>query len=229
MSCHAYIPARAGSKGLPGKNIHPFAGRPLIAWTIEAARAAKGVDRVIVSTDGEDIARVAEAEGAEIAWRPAHLSGDTALPKDALRYHYLEMAEPDRPEIMVLLQPTSPLRRSSDIETCVSAVASGEWDSACTFKRADTNPYRAWKIEHEAVVTFIDGIDPWQPRQALPDAIELNGAVYAVRAKPFLDDPGPGFVIGRSKPVMMDEARSADIDTALDLLIAELIRDNLER
>lgn len=229
MSCHAYIPARAGSKGLPGKNIHPFAGRPLIAWTIEAARAAKGVDRIIVSTDGEEIARVAEAEGAEIAWRPEHLSGDTALPKDALRYHYFEMAEPERPEILVLLQPTSPLRRPSDIEACVSAVASGEWESACTFKQADTNPYRAWKTERGMVAPFIDGINPWQPRQALPDAIELNGAVYAVCAGPFFDDPGPGFVVGRSKPVMMDKARSADIDTAMDLLIAEMVRDSLER
>jgi CMP-N,N'-diacetyllegionaminic acid synthase len=229
VSCHAYIPARAGSKGLPGKNIRPFAGRPLIAWTIEAARAARGVDRVIVSTDGEEIARAAEAEGAEIAWRPAHLSGDAALPKDALRHHYLEMSEADRPDILVLLQPTSPLRRPADIEACVSAVASGEWESACTFKKAGTNPYRAWKVRDGAVTTFIDGADPWQPRQALPEAIELNGAVYAVRAKPFFDDPGPGFLIGRSKPIMMDEARSADIDTALDLRIAELIRDGLER
>lgn len=223
MKCHAYILARAGSKGLPRKNVLALAGKPLIAWSIEAALNAKGVDRVFVSTDGSEIAEVADKTGAEVVWRPDHLSDDTALPKDALRFHIGEMPAADRPDIVVLLQPTSPLRTVADIEACVEAVTREGWDSACTFKSADTNPHRAWKIADGELETFLPNIDPWLPRQALPEALELNGAVYAVRTSVFLADTSASFVVGRAKAVLMDSARSIDIDTQLDLRIAELM------
>lgn len=228
MSTHAYIPARAGSKGLPRKNVLPFAGKPLLAWTVEAAIAAKHIDRVIVSTDGEEIADAAKQAGAEVAWRPPELSDDTALPKDALRYHYDAMEPGDRPDVLVLLQPTSPLRLPSDIDACADAVLRDGWDSACTFKPAETNPHRAWRDDGGELRPFIEDANPWAPRQALPPAIQLNGAVYAVRASVFFEDTSPSFLVGRAKAVLMQAERSVDIDTALDMRLAEIVKAHLD-
>ncbi|MBR9824352.1 MAG: acylneuraminate cytidylyltransferase family protein [Alphaproteobacteria bacterium] len=228
MKIHAFITARAGSKGLPRKNVLPFAGKPLIAWTIEAALAARTLDRVFVSTDGDEIAKVSEEWGAEVAWRPAELASDTALPKDALRYHHDAMSKDERPDVIVLLQPTSPLRLPADIDACVDAVVQEGWDSACTFKSADTNPHRAWRDDGGQLRPFIENSNPWAPRQALPTAIQLNGAVYAVRTDVFFADSSPSFLVGRAKAVIMSSERSVDIDTALDMRLAEVTKAHLD-
>src|ERR687886_659490 len=103
------IPARGGSKGIPGKNLVPLCGRPLLAWTVGAACAARGLDRVVVSTDSPEIAATARELGADVLERPAELARDETPMYDVL-LHALE--ELGRPEILVLLQPTSPLRRA---------------------------------------------------------------------------------------------------------------------
>lgn len=212
----AFIPARAGSKGLPGKNIIDLAGKPLIGYTIDAALHCDMINHVVVSTDGEDIARVAKACGANVEMRPDELASDTALPKDALRYHLSQMDT--LPDVIVLLQPTSPLRIVDDIAACLTPVLSGEADSAATFVASTQSPYREWTCAKDGSVSpAIPDHDPWRPRQALPQTYRLNGAVYAVRTDLFLSDNSHSFLPGRNRMVLMPDERSIDIDVRDDL------------
>jgi len=179
----AVVPARGGSKSIPKKNIRPLGGRPLIAWSIEAARAVPEIDRIIVSTDDPEISRVAQASGAEVYVRPGELATDEALVIDTIR-HLIEVlnGQGEPAQIMVLLEPTCPLRSSEDISRCIRQLVEGNLDSVATFKHADLNPHRAWRIVDGKPRSFSDNVDPWQPRQKLPPAFQLNGAVYAFRA-----------------------------------------------
>ncbi|GJL96028.1 MAG: acylneuraminate cytidylyltransferase [Hyphococcus sp.] len=219
----AFVLARSGSKGLPGKNIKPLAGKPLLVWSVEAALSCPEVDEVIVSTDGEDIAEAGRAAGAQIMMRPATLASDTAPPKEAIRYHIDEIKPADRPDIIVLLQPTSPLRAVKDISACVISVRDHGNDSCATFIEAPGDVFRAWKKTDKGMAPLYDGHDPWARRQDLPAAFVLNGAVYAVRAAPFLADHSINWLPGKSDMTVMPAERSIDIDTALDFDFAELV------
>src|SRR4051812_9092213 len=129
----AVIPARGGSKTVPGKNVKPLAGKPLLVWSIEAAKAVPEIDRVIVSTDDDGIRALALKHGAEAYRRPASLAGDEALVIDALRDLIATLrAEGERAELMVLLEPTSPLRTSADVQVCLRALVDGKKDSVAT-------------------------------------------------------------------------------------------------
>lgn len=222
----AVVPARGGSKSIPRKNLAPLGGRPLIAWSIEVARASKLVDRVLVSTDDREIGDVAASLGAEVYWRPAELATDDAVVIDALRDVIRQLGqEGETADILVLLEPTCPLRSVEDVEGCVNLIADG-WDSAATFQAAELHPHRAWRITDGGPRPFIDGAVPWLPRQKLPPAFQLNGAVYAVRMDLLLDESEIGLLVGRSAALVMPAERSVDIDTALDLAVAEaLLRD----
>ena len=126
----AVIPARGGSKGLPRKNLRPLAGKPLIAWSIAAAKAAAGIDRVAVSTEDAEIGSVAAAHGAEVLWRPAALATDEATTIAVLQY----IARDQAPEAgtFVVLQPTSPLRDLGLIDECLAAYRTGGHDNLAT-------------------------------------------------------------------------------------------------
>ncbi|MEO1040298.1 MAG: acylneuraminate cytidylyltransferase family protein [Pseudomonadota bacterium] len=220
----AFILARAGSKGLPGKNVRPLAGKPLIAWSVEAALAAPRVTDVIVSTDGEDIAEAGRAAGAEVMMRPDALANDTALPKDAIRHHLDAMASAGRvPDIVMLLQPTSPLRAVDDLEDCLTRLIADGFDSAATFTGADTHPFQAFREVDGSPLGFVEGESPWRPRQALPPAYQLTGSVYAAWREPFLAEAGPGFLVGRAGMVVTPAQRAVDIDTIADFKMAEFM------
>ena len=122
----AVIPARGGSKSIPGKNIRPLGGKPLLAWSIEVARQVSEIDRIIVSTDDAEIAAVAKANGAEVYPRPPHLATDEALVIDALKdlLQTLE-SEHETTEWVVLLEPTCPLRTADDVRECLKLIAQG--------------------------------------------------------------------------------------------------------
>lgn len=228
MTITAFILARAGSKGLPSKNIIPFMGRPLITWSISAAKACQHIDHVIVSTDGNDIAQVACKAGADVMMRPSALSDDIALPKDAIRYHLGQIAkEGSMPEISILLQPTSPLRIPSDITRCIDSILEDGYDSAATFVKTPSSPYRAWLKTDDGPKPFLSDHNPWRPRQELPSTFSLNGAVYAVKTDIFLADNTHSFLPGKSHMVEMPKERSIDIDSALDLKIAEAVKLSL--
>lgn len=224
----AIVPARAGSKSVPLKNLKDLGGKPLIAWPIEVALATPEIDRVIVSTDGEQIAEVARAYGAEVSMRPAELASDTAIVADVLRHHIRELrAEGETARYMVLLEPTSPFRLPRDISACLRALEEKGLDSVATFMEPHLNPHRAWRIEGDIVEPFIKGAVPWLPRQLQPKAFQLNGAVYGFVMDELTDDRA-GLLFGRTGAVMMDQRRSIDIDTSFDFVVANaLLAENV--
>jgi CMP-N,N'-diacetyllegionaminic acid synthase len=217
------VPARGGSKSIPGKNIKPLLGKPLLVWSIDVARQVKEIDRIIVSTDDPGIAAVGEASGAEIYLRPAHLATDEALVIDALKdlLDRLEL-EGAKPEWVVLLEPTCPLRTDEDVRKCLELVSQGGYDSVATFKDADLNPHRAWRLTDGVPEVFIPGAVPWLPRQKLPKAYQLNGAVYIFRAS-LLAEEAKSLLVGRLGAVLMPRERSQDIDDHLDFMIVEAL------
>lgn len=160
----AVVPARGGSKSVPGKNIRPLGGKPLLAWSIDVARQMSEIDRIIVSTDDEQIASVGRAHGAEIYARPAHLATDESLVIEALKDLIQTLrAEGETAEWIVLLEATCPLRTVEDVRECLKLVGEGGYDSAATFKDAELNPHRAWRIVDRSPEVFIPGAIPWLP------------------------------------------------------------------
>jgi CMP-N,N'-diacetyllegionaminic acid synthase len=222
----AVIPARGGSKSVPGKNIRPLAGKPLLAWSIDVARQVTEIDRIIVSTDDSQIASVGRAYGAEIYERPPHLATDDALVIDALKDLLQTIqAEHATPEWVILLEPTCPLRSAHDVRECLELVGQENCDSVATFKDAELNPHRAWRIVEGTPEVFIDGAIPWLPRQKLPRAYQLNGAVYVFRAS-LLAQETKSLLVGNIGAVLMPRERSQDIDDSLDFTIVEtLLKD----
>lgn len=222
------IPARAGSKSIPDKNIRDLAGKPLLAWSIEVAKKSKYVDRIIVSTDGEKIAAVSAQFGAEVLTRPSELAHDSSLVIDSLRHVIATLKhEGDKSAVFVLLEPTSPLRLPSDVDNVIEKLVMGDFDSVATFRPAELNPHRAWKIIDGQVCTFIDGAVPWLPRQMQPEAWQLNGAVYAFIINKLPSD-GVSILFGKMGCVIMPEERSLDIDNSIQFEIASaLLKDRI--
>jgi CMP-N,N'-diacetyllegionaminic acid synthase len=219
----AVVPARGGSKGVPHKNIVPLGGKPLLAWPIDVARAVAYIDRTIVSTDDDTIADVARRHGAEVYRRPERLATDTALVIDALRDLIERLrAEGEESRIMVLLEATCPFRAVEDVDNCLEMLVRGAKDSVATFNAAELNPHRAWTIDKGTPTPFIPGADPWQPRQKLPPAYQLNGAVYAFRTDR-LPSGTSALVYGESAAVIIPAERCLDIDTSFDFAIAETL------
>lgn len=219
----AIVPARGGSKSIPGKNIRTLGGKPLLVWSVEVAKEVEEIDRIIVSTDDEQIASVGRDCGAEVYRRPPHLATDEALVIDAIK----DLVEKVRQEggvleWIVLLEPTCPLRTSEDVRACLSLVAEGTYDSVATFKEAELNPHRAWRLVDGTPQVFIPGAIPWLPRQKLPKAYQLNGAVYVFRAD-ILADESKSLLVGRLGAVTMPRERSQDIDDSVDFMIVEAL------
>jgi CMP-N-acetylneuraminic acid synthetase len=219
----AVIPARGGSKSVPGKNIRAVGGKPLLAWSIEVARQVSEIDRIIVSTDDAQIASVGLAYGAEVYQRPPHLATDEALVIDALKDLLQTLrAEGETPEWVILLEPTCPLRTPEDVCSCLKLIAQGGYDSVATFKDAELNPHRAWRIIDGVPEVFIPGAVPWLPRQKQPKAYQLNGAVYVFRAN-LLAEEAKSLLVGRLGAVLMPRDRSQDIDDSVDFTIVEAL------
>lgn len=219
----ALIPARGGSKGLPGKNIAPLCGKPLIAWSIEAARASRHVDDVAVTTDDDSIAAVARQSHCPVVDRPDHLATDAAPIEDAL-FHALDVLGNrwgNRWDILVLLQPTSPLRCAADIDGCIETMMAACAPCALTVCDPGKSPYWMYTLAEggrmEPVIPGIEG----RRRQDLPDAYALNGAVYVADVA-WLRQNGK-FMSPQTVAHIMPRERSIDVDSALDLTIAKAI------
>jgi N-acylneuraminate cytidylyltransferase/CMP-N,N'-diacetyllegionaminic acid synthase len=220
----ALIPARGGSKGLPGKNIRELAGRPLLAWSIEAARQSRYVDFVALSTDSRDIADVAEAEGVPVPFlRPAHLATDSASSFDAL-VHALDWyaGNGERFDLVVWLQPTSPLRTAADIDQAIELYF--EKQAAAIVSVCETDHHPWWSNVLPADGNMADFLRPEvlnANRQELPVYYRLNGAIY-LGAPEFLRKNGSFFGSG-TYAYPMPDARSVDIDSLMDFRIAEAV------
>lgn len=226
MKATAFIFARGGSKGLPGKNIRPLAGKPLIAWSIEHALAVKRIDRVIVSTDSEEIAAVARKYGAEVPFiRPAELARDDSPEWLAWRHalNYLQEKDGVLPTAMVSLPATAPLRSPLDIENCLDEFEKGDADIVITVSEAHRSPYfNMVKTNEDGTVGLV--IPPQSAiarRQDVPVVYDMATVAYAAR---------PEFVLtknalfeGRVRAVKVPTERAVDIDTLLDFQMAECL------
>ena len=213
----AIIPARGGSKGVPRKNVRPVAGKPLIAWNIEAARNARMVDEVYVSTDDGEIAAISERYGAKVVRRPAEISGDTASSESAL-LHVIDTlaAQGVNPEEIVFMQCTSPLTASEDIDACVEKLEASGADSAFTAKEFF---YFIWKVLPDGSCDGINHDKRFRPRrQDREPQYEENGAVYVMRTDGFLKAKHRFF--GKTVMSLMPESRCFEIDTEFDLEVA---------
>jgi CMP-N-acetylneuraminic acid synthetase len=220
---YALIPARGGSKGLPGKNIKNFCGKPLIAWTIEAAFACPCIERVIVSSDDEEIMSVSREYGAEVPFkREPRLSGDAASTVDVV-IDALNLCP--EAKTVVLLQPTSPLRMSVDIKNALNAYFDAGAKSCVSVSEAVQSPYLMFSISDQQTLVSLLKRSESLRRQELPTAYILNGAIYIAdvewlkRTQTFLDL--------NTLPYVMPSSRSVDIDTLEDFKYAEyLINEN---
>lgn len=212
------IPARGGSKGLPGKNIRPLAGKPLLAWTIEAARGSRYLDRIVLSSDDEAILACGRQWGAETPFvRPRHLAADDA-PGMAVVLHALEQLPGY--DWVVLLQPTSPLRLAQDIDAAIERLHDCGAPACVSVTAVDKSPY--WMY-------FLSGEHCLQPvlplseravnRQCLPDIYVLNGAVYVAEIAGL--QASGSFLGGGAVAYVMPASRSVDIDTERDFALAE--------
>lgn len=219
MSVCAVIPARAGSKGIPGKNLRRLNGKPLIAHTIEAALNAACVERVLVSTDSAEIAKVALGYGAEVpALRPAELAGDSSAVIDAVE-HLLSVLRGYHPEYIALLQPTSPLRRSQDIDAAFRHLQRCAAPSILGVSEAASHPFLCRKIEEGILKPFIESPLNDARRQDLPSAYVLNGAIYIAQTAVLTEFRS--WNVAGALAYVMSAARSVDIDSELDLAWAE--------
>ena len=208
----AVIPARGGSKGLPGKNILPVQGRPLLAWTADAALAARALDRVVVSSDADAILAAARACGVEPLRRPAELATDTATTLDVI-VHALD-ACPGH-DIVVVLQPTSPLRTAADIDGALERFAATGAPSCVSVCEAEQSPYWMYRLgAGQALLPVVDGTPQATRRQDLPTVYVLNGAVYVADAAWLRTTRA--FVAAGTVAHVMPVERSLDIDTAQD-------------
>jgi len=208
----AVVPARGGSKGLPGKNILPVRGRPLLAWTADAALAARALDRVVVSSDSDAILAAARACGVEALRRPAELATDTATTLDVV-LHALD-ACPGH-DVAVVLQPTSPLRTAADIEGALERFAASGAPACVSVCEAEQSPYLMYRLgDDETLLPIVDGATQATRRQDLPAVYVLNGAVYVADATWLRTTRA--FVAAGTVAYVMPAERSLDIDTRRD-------------
>ena len=221
----AVIPARAGSKGLPRKNIRPVGGIPLVCWTWMAARSVPAIDRLIVTTDDPEVVALARDAGVEVPFlRPPHLASDTAS-AFAVAEHALGWLDEDegyRPDVVVWLQPTSPLRSAEDIAGAIAVHEKGQGAVVVGVCSAEHHPFWSVGMDQEGVLFPLADRGPAVTRrQDLPDAYRINGAIYVIgrdlllAKRTFEPEPTIGYV--------MPIERSIDVDSAWDLHVADLV------
>jgi len=222
----AFIFARSGSKGLPGKNIRLLAGKPLIAWSIEHALSVNRIERVLVSTDSEEIAEVARSYGAEVPFvRPEELARDNTPEWHAWRHalNYLLDKDGALPEIMVSVPATAPLRLPLDIENCLDEYEKSDSDIIITVTDAHRSPY--FNMVKENADGTVGLVIPPQTalvrRQDAPEVFDITTVAYVVRSE-FVMSNGGAFE-GKVRHVHVPPERSIDIDTLLDFNIAECL------
>lgn len=221
----AVIPARGGSKGLSRKNLRMLGGVPLVVHSIRAALGSASIRKLVVSTEDEEIASVARKEGAIVLPRPRELAGDVVQNNDVVR-HAIEAAGSGF-AFVALLQPTSPLRTSQHIDACLAPLVAGEARSVMTVTAVEHHPAKAVLLQEGLVFPYGDAFGIEARRQDLPAVYRQNGAVYALRIDDFLRESR--FYLPPCKATVMSPEASVDIDTEMDLLIAEHLLARRER
>jgi len=230
MKVLGIIPARGGSKGVPGKNIKHLAGKPLIAYSIDAAKDS-GLSKLIVSTDDEQIADVARGLGADVPFlRPDFLASDTAKSLDVSRYALLAMEKSDNVQYdaIMLLQPTTPFRTTEDINQAIELLlANPDADSVISVVDVQGHHPARMKYLEEGILIdppFCEAYEN-QNRQELRPMYIRNGAIYLTKRETLLNNSYKG---KKCLGLVMSSARSSNIDTLFDFKLAEwLFQENL--
>ena len=222
------IPARGGSKGIPGKNIKPLAGKPLISYTIDVARELAPDCDICVTTDDADIISTVEAMDLKVPFvRPAELATDHSGTYEVLIHAlYFYESQGIHYDTLLLLQPTSPLRTADDVRSCLQ-LYTPEIDMVVSVMQAATNPYyNAFETDENGFLHISKGDGKYTRRQDAPKVWEYNGAVYVINTASLRKMKLGEFT--RRKMYEMSRELSIDLDTPTDWLIAEtLIRNNL--
>lgn len=218
------IPARSGSKGLPGKNIKRLLGKPLIAYTIEQAKDSKYIDRIIVSTDSRKISKIAEQYGAEIPFiRPKRLATDRSSGIDVLLHaiDWMEKKEKYNFDILVLLHITAPLRNAKDIDNSIELLFKKDADNIFSVTESHRNPYfNMVEIDHNKRIRLIKKGN-FTTRQSAPRVFDMNSSIYVWKKK-ILKEKKSVF-LKKSGIYIMPKERSIDIDDYIDFRISEIL------
>ena len=229
----AVIPARGGSKGIPNKNIVDVGGNPLIKYTIDAALDLEILTHCVVSTDSDEISDVAKSCGALVPFkRPKHLSDDQALSLPVMQHavEFMESKQGYQYDLVIMLQPTTPLRQTSDIDNAIKLLFDTNADSVVSVVEVDGyHPLRMKRVVDGRLINYIDqGHEDMRPRQELPPVYSRNGAIYATIRDVLMDKDS--FTGSDIRSYIMPLERSINIDTQLDLQLAKsffLANENL--
>lgn len=235
MKTLALIPARGGSKGLPNKNILPLAGHPLIAYSIAAGRSTHRIDRVVVTTDSEAIADVSRKYGGDVPFlRPAELAGDFATDLETFQHalKWLEEEENYKPDLVLQLRPTSPIRFVAEIEKCLDLLEQNpDAESVRTVTPSPITPYKMWMLEDEnhpmKPLLSMDGMDePYNmPRQKLPKTYWQTGTYDLIRTEVIMQKNSmSGKII---LPIVIGNELAIDIDEITSFQKAEQLMATL--
>jgi len=217
------IPARGGSKGVVRKNIRVVAGRPLIAYVIDAAKTSRRLSQFVVSTDDEEIAGVARSLGCNVVIRPEDLAADDTPMLPVVRHalRTVEQSHEIRFDYGVILQPTTPLRIGEDIDQAMEILIKTRADSVISVYRVlDRHPARMYRLDDGRLVPYATE-PPGRLRQDLPPVYHRNGAIYAFRRT--LLDENETLIGENTRPYLMPPERSINIDEEIDLLLADLM------
>ena len=219
----AVIPARGQSKGLPGKHLLDAGGKPIIAWSIEAAHGSRYIDRVILSSEDEDIIAVARQWGCEVPFvRPASLASDESKVEDAV-FHALDALQ-ETFEYVVLLQPTSPLRATEDIDRCLEVCREQAVPACVSVSVPRKSPYwMHWVDERGAMRRVLPEGDVISRRQDLPTVYAVNGAVYVAETEWFRQHGT--FLQPETHAYVMPVERAIDLDERFDLVMLRAVLD----
>lgn len=217
MKVIAIIPARGGSKGIPKKNLVNFLGKPLLQWSIEAALNSKYITDVVVSSDDDDILRISQKHKNVIPIkRPKELALDTSRTEPVLA-HVIESLKGTTFDYLILLQPTSPLRKSDDIDEAFNKLLASYANSLISVCSNNYHPYKSLRINNEG---FLEGIInneyPFFPRQELPQTYSANGAIYIIKVKDFIKNNS--LITSKTLHFKMSIESSLDIDSKIDLI-----------
>ena len=235
MNYLAIVPARGGSKGIINKNITLLNGRPLISYTLNAALASKHIDRLVISTDDSEIAKLGKSFGIDIPFlRPKKYSHDSS-PSIDLVLHAIRWFSKNvnyNPDAIILLQPTSPFRTKNHIDNAIKLFTKTKPDTLVSVVELphNFNPSKLVKIENNQIVSVYDDVDNFRilPRQELPKLYARNGPSILISKVSFLQK-NKSFYGGKTIPYIMDFFDSIDIDDNSDLLMAELIFKNKQK
>ena len=219
---YAFIFARGGSKGVPGKNIRMLGGKPLLAHSIDVARQVESISKVFVSTDDDAIAQVALANDVEVIRRPAELAGDDTPEWLAWRHALDRLADRDeRFDVFASLPATSPLRNADDVQACLDQLDDGT-DIVVTIRETTRSPwFNMVRREGNHIELLLGGEKTYARRQDVPRAYDMTTVAYVTRPG-FIRQAG-GIFEGRVKGVLVPNERALDIDTELDFLVADTL------